>query len=169
MDDAFDLNYNIFFVLTGSKNYSNIYPPSSTLHLSNIPTTVEEFELREAFSAHGLIVQGFKFFPKDRKMALVQLASVEDAVTGLMKMHNYQVRSISNFKVDGTKQFYFLFFSWAKQVTFGFPSQSPPSDPSAHDQVQLFKNLSFKLHESPNLNRQKRIVSFKRILMQEKV
>jgi polypyrimidine tract-binding protein 1 len=53
---------------------------------------VEEFELREAFSAHGLAVQGFKFFPKDRKMALVQLASVDDAITGLVKMHNYQVK-----------------------------------------------------------------------------
>jgi len=91
------------FKKPGSKNYSNIYPPSSTLHLSNIPTTVEEFELREAFSAHGLAVQGFKFFPKDRKMALVQLASVDDAITGLVKMHNYQLGETSHLRVSFSK------------------------------------------------------------------
>jgi polypyrimidine tract-binding protein 1 len=45
------------FKKPGSKNYSNIYPPSSTLHLSNIPSTVEESDLRQAFLAEGLEVQ----------------------------------------------------------------------------------------------------------------
>merc|ERR1719225_981806 len=34
------------FKKPGSKNYSNIYPPSATLHLSNIPSTIEEADLR---------------------------------------------------------------------------------------------------------------------------
>ena len=76
------------FKKPGSKNYSNIYPPSSTLHLSNIPTTVEEPHLREAFGNIGLHVQAFKFFPKDRKMALVQLANVDEAIIALVKLHN---------------------------------------------------------------------------------
>ena len=52
------------FKKPGSKNYSNIYPPSATLHLSNIPSTVEEEDLKTAFSKIGLQVQAFKFFPK---------------------------------------------------------------------------------------------------------
>nr|CAD7444592.1 unnamed protein product [Timema bartmani] len=46
------------FKKPGSKNYQNIYPPSSTLHLSNIP--------------------------KDRKMALIQLATMDDSVAALI-------------------------------------------------------------------------------------
>ena len=45
------------FKKPGSKNYQNIYPPSSTLHLSNIPATVEEEDLREAFNTININVQ----------------------------------------------------------------------------------------------------------------
>merc|ERR1719411_257440 len=79
------------FKKPGSKNYSNIYPPSATLHLSNIPSTVEEPDLRTAFANIGLGVQAFKFFPKDRKMALVQLTNVDEAIKALVNLHNYQL------------------------------------------------------------------------------
>ncbi|QQP34751.1 Uncharacterized protein FKW44_022741, partial [Caligus rogercresseyi] len=79
------------FKKPGSKNYQNIYPPSSTLHLSNIPSSVEEEDLRSAFREIGLSIVAFKFFPNDRKMALVQLPSVDEAVTALIKLHNYQL------------------------------------------------------------------------------
>jgi polypyrimidine tract-binding protein 1 len=46
-----------------SKNYQNIYPPSATLHLSNIPNTVAEDEILDAFKKHEFNVKGFKFFP----------------------------------------------------------------------------------------------------------
>jgi polypyrimidine tract-binding protein 2 len=46
-----------------SKNYANIYAPSSTLHLSNIPATVQDEEITEAFSSGGFSVKGVKFFP----------------------------------------------------------------------------------------------------------
>ena len=91
------------FKKPGSKNYQNIYPPSSTLHLSNIPSSVEEDDLRNAFANIGLQVQAFKFFPKDRKMALVQLASVEDSVIGLIKLHNYQLSETSHLRVSFSK------------------------------------------------------------------
>jgi len=91
------------FKKPGSKNYQNIYPPSSTLHLSNIPSSVEEDDLRNAFSNIGLNVQAFKFFPKDRKMALVQLASVDDSVIGLIKLHNYQLSETSHLRVSFSK------------------------------------------------------------------
>jgi polypyrimidine tract-binding protein 2 len=45
------------FKKPGSKNYSNIYPPSSTLHLSNIPSSVEENDLKQAFLTENLNVQ----------------------------------------------------------------------------------------------------------------
>lgn len=91
------------FKKPGSKNYSNIYPPSATLHLSNIPSSVEEEDLRTAFNTIGLTVTAFKFFPKDRKMALVQLASVDEAVTGLVKLHNHQLSETSHLRVSFSK------------------------------------------------------------------
>ena len=75
------------FKKPGSKNYSNIYPPSATLHLSNIPASVSEEQIREAFATNlppTCQVQNFKFFPKDRKMALIQLPSIEDSVVALI-------------------------------------------------------------------------------------
>merc|ERR1719367_2301710 len=91
------------FKKPGSKNYSNIYPPSATLHLSNIPSTVEEPDLRTAFANIGLGVQAFKFFPKDRKMALVQLTNVDQAVIALVKLHNYQLSETSHLRVSFSK------------------------------------------------------------------
>jgi polypyrimidine tract-binding protein 1 len=91
------------FKKPGSKNYSNIYPPSATLHLSNIPSSVEEEDLRTAVSAIGLTVTAFKFFPKDRKMALVQLASVDEAITALVKLHNHQLSETSHLRVSFSK------------------------------------------------------------------
>jgi len=46
-----------------SKNYQNIYPPSATLHLSNIPSSVGDEEITEAFKEKGYVVKAFKFFP----------------------------------------------------------------------------------------------------------
>lgn len=51
------------FKKPGSKNYQNIYPPSSTLHLSNIPATCNEEDIKEAFTKNGFTVKAFKFFP----------------------------------------------------------------------------------------------------------
>ena len=42
--------------------------------------------------------QAFKFFPKDRKMALVQLPTVDEAITALVKLHNYQLSETSHLR-----------------------------------------------------------------------
>ncbi|KYN07771.1 Polypyrimidine tract-binding protein 2 [Cyphomyrmex costatus] len=76
------------FKKPGSKNYQNIYPPSSTLHLSNIPATVAEEEIKDAFTKNGFTVKAFKFFPKDRKMALIQMPNMDDAVAALIVSHH---------------------------------------------------------------------------------
>ncbi|XP_055586157.1 polypyrimidine tract-binding protein 2 isoform X5 [Uranotaenia lowii] len=91
------------FKKPGSKNYQNIYPPSATLHLSNIPATVTEEEIKEAFTKNGFEVKAFKFFPKDHKMALIQLSSVEEAVCALIKMHNYQLSESNHLRVSFSK------------------------------------------------------------------
>ncbi|XP_052738512.1 polypyrimidine tract-binding protein 2 isoform X3 [Bicyclus anynana] len=91
------------FKKPGSKNYQNIYPPSATLHLSNIPATVSEDDIKEAFTKRGFTIKAFKFFPKDRKMALVQLATIDDAVAALIKMHNYQLSESNHLRVSFSK------------------------------------------------------------------
>uniref|UniRef100_A0A4W5P703 Polypyrimidine tract-binding protein 1 n=1 Tax=Hucho hucho TaxID=62062 RepID=A0A4W5P703_9TELE len=65
------------FKKPGSKNYSNIFPPSATLHLSNIP--------------------------KDRKMALVQMDSVEEAIEALIKFHNHDLGENHHLRVSFSK------------------------------------------------------------------
>ena len=40
---------------------------------------------------------------QDRKMALVQLANVEDAIAGLVKLHNYQLSETSHLRVSFSK------------------------------------------------------------------
>ena len=46
--------------------------------------TVTEEEIKEAFTKNGFTVKAFKFFPKDRKMALIQMPSMDDAVSALI-------------------------------------------------------------------------------------
>ncbi|GIX77498.1 polypyrimidine tract-binding protein 1 [Caerostris extrusa] len=93
------------FKKPGSKNYLNIYAPSATLHLSNIPPSVTEEQIKQAFiDEAGVTVIGFKFFrKKDRKMALIQMNSIEEAVIALIKMHNYQLSDSSHLRVSFSK------------------------------------------------------------------
>ncbi|XP_071150205.1 polypyrimidine tract-binding protein 1-like isoform X28 [Mytilus edulis] len=90
------------FKRPGSKNCQNIFPPSGVLHLSNIPANVTEEELKEAFQQHGNVV-AFKFFPKDRKMALIQMDSPDESVTALIAMHNYPLSESNHLRVSFTK------------------------------------------------------------------
>uniref|UniRef100_A0A8I5ZR32 Polypyrimidine tract binding protein 1, pseudogene 3 n=1 Tax=Rattus norvegicus TaxID=10116 RepID=A0A8I5ZR32_RAT len=75
----------------GSKNFQNIFPPSATLHLSNIPPSVSEDGLKSLFSSNGDMAKGFKFFKKDHKMALIQMGSVEEAVQALIELHSHDL------------------------------------------------------------------------------
>lgn len=90
------------FKKPGSKNFNNIFPPSATLHLSNIPQNVTEQQLREIFQRYGTI-KGFKFFQKDRKMALCQMSSIEEATHGLIATHNYQLADNMHLRVTFSK------------------------------------------------------------------
>lgn len=46
--------------------------------------TVAEDEIKDAFIKNGFTVKAFKFFPKDRKMALIQMPNMDDAVAALI-------------------------------------------------------------------------------------
>ncbi|KAF7202903.1 polypyrimidine tract-binding protein 1 isoform X3 [Nothobranchius furzeri] len=91
------------FKKPGSKNYSNIFPPSATLHLSNIPPSVVEDDLKRLFSSSGAAVKAFKFFQKDHKMALIQMGSVEEAIDCLIQFHNHDLGENHHLRVSFSK------------------------------------------------------------------
>ncbi|VDP91467.1 unnamed protein product [Echinostoma caproni] len=86
-----------------SKNYMNIYPPSHVLHLSNIPPTISEEDIRLLFAAKGFEVTGFRFMQKDKKMALVQLDSIDTAIQALIELHNTQLTENSHLRISFSK------------------------------------------------------------------
>jgi len=90
------------FKKPGSKNFQNIFPPIKTLHLSNIPEETTGEELQDIFGGYGEIIN-FRFFPKDRKMALIQMATVEEACHGLMKLHNFKLSESNHLRVSFAK------------------------------------------------------------------
>ncbi|RVE59114.1 hypothetical protein OJAV_G00201430 [Oryzias javanicus] len=90
------------FKKPGSKNFQNIFPPSATLHLSNVPQDVAEEDLRLLFSNTGGTVKAFKFF-QDRKMALIQMATVEEAIQALIDLHNYNMGANQYLRVSFSK------------------------------------------------------------------
>ncbi|NXY19566.1 PTBP1 protein, partial [Atrichornis clamosus] len=91
------------FKKPGSKNFQNIFPPSATLHLSNIPPSITEEDLKLLFSSNGGMVKGFKFFQKDRKMALIQMGSVEEAIQSLIDLHNHDLGENHHLRVSFSK------------------------------------------------------------------
>jgi len=83
------------YKLAGSKNYQHICPPAATLHISGIPTTVNEQTIRALFGQFGVVV-GFKYFVNDKKMALIQMSNVSEAIEALIALHDH--------KIDETQQ-----------------------------------------------------------------
>ncbi|PAA55244.1 hypothetical protein BOX15_Mlig010779g1 [Macrostomum lignano] len=86
-----------------SKNFQNIFPPSQILHLSNIPQEVPEEKIKAIFEDFGFNVVAIKFFQKEKKMALVQMPTVEDSVIALIKLHNYQLSANYHLRVSFSK------------------------------------------------------------------
>ncbi|KFO81562.1 Polypyrimidine tract-binding protein 3, partial [Cuculus canorus] len=87
----------------GSKNFQNIFPPSATLHLSNIPPSATVDNLKNLFTSTGSTVKAFKFFQRDCKMALIQLGSVEEAVHALIELHNHDLGENHHLRVSFSK------------------------------------------------------------------
>ncbi|KAF1675409.1 PTBP3 protein, partial [Pygoscelis papua] len=91
------------FKKPGSKNFQNIFPPSATLHLSNIPSSVTVDDLKKLFASTGSTVKAFRFFQKDCKMALIQLGSVEEALHALIELHNHDLGENHHLRVSFSK------------------------------------------------------------------
>ncbi|KAK2109232.1 Polypyrimidine tract-binding protein 1 [Saguinus oedipus] len=88
------------FEKPGSKNFQNIFPPLATLHLSNIPPSVSEEDLKVLFSSNRGFIKGFKFFQKDLKLGLIQMGSVEEAVQVLIDLHNHELGESHHLRVS---------------------------------------------------------------------
>jgi len=72
-----------------SKTFKHVTPPAATLHVSSVPASVDEERLRATFLECGEVVN-IKFFPSEKRMALVQMGSIGDATTALITFHNYR-------------------------------------------------------------------------------
>ncbi|PVD22644.1 hypothetical protein C0Q70_15899 [Pomacea canaliculata] len=120
------------FKRPGSKNCQNIFPPSAVLHLSNIPASVTEEQIQSWFSDYGA-VRAFKFFQKDRKMALVQMSSVDEAIHALIAVPGFRNVGVSVERpqyVDTALSFMKLVCTISKlerTAIFVCPSPSPQS------------------------------------------
>ncbi|ESO02174.1 hypothetical protein HELRODRAFT_94426 [Helobdella robusta] len=86
----------------GSKKYGAINPPSAVLHITNIPQSMTEDELRDLFGKCGHVV-GFRFLENEKKMALLKMETIEDAVAALVELHNYQLPGPQYLRVSFTK------------------------------------------------------------------
>ncbi|XP_067401891.1 polypyrimidine tract-binding protein 2-like [Emydura macquarii macquarii] len=90
------------FKKPGSKNFQNIFPPSATLHLSNIPPSVAEDDLRTLFANTGGTVKAFKLF-QDRTMARLQMSTVEEAIQALIDLDYYNLGENHHLRVSFSK------------------------------------------------------------------
>ncbi|KAM9507562.1 polypyrimidine tract-binding protein 3 isoform 1-T1 [Guaruba guarouba] len=87
----------------GSKSFQNIFPPSDTLHLSNIPPFVTVEDIENLFENAGSTVKAFRFIQKDCRMALIQLGSVEEAFHALIALHNRDLGEKHHLRISFSK------------------------------------------------------------------
>ncbi|CAF3729081.1 unnamed protein product [Rotaria sordida] len=73
-----------------------------TKDFTNSPTETSEEEIRKIFSQYGTIKR-FKFFEKDRKMALIEMDTIEQAIAALINTHNYRLADSMHLRVSFSK------------------------------------------------------------------
>ena len=78
------------YKIAGSKNFQHMFPPSATLHLSNLSDNVEEGFLKRLFSDQADLVS-LKYLGEERRQALAKFKSVEEAVRVLVYHHNENI------------------------------------------------------------------------------
>ena len=78
------------YKILGSKNYKNIAAPSKVLHLSNLCADKDEIFYRDLFKEYGSIIK-VHFLKVEGKMMLMEMASINDAVSILVHFHNYNI------------------------------------------------------------------------------
>lgn len=83
-------NPNQRFKIPGSKNYNNVNPPSTTIHLSNLPENYELSKLGDLFRRVAA-PQNVSYFSGSNTMALANFDSVAEASQVLVTFHNYNI------------------------------------------------------------------------------
>jgi len=86
----FRLNPNQRFKIPGSKNYNNVNPPSTTVHLSNLPENYELSKVAELFRPVAR-PQNVSYFSGSKTMALANFDSVAEASQVLVTFHNHNI------------------------------------------------------------------------------
>jgi len=92
------------FKRAGSKNYNHICAPSKSLHVSNIPGSATEDDIRNLFGQYG-DVQEVRFFGNktartndnqeiENKMAIVQLDNLDNAIQALVQVHGHMLNGL---------------------------------------------------------------------------
>ena len=75
---------------TGSKQYQHICAPSNSLHISNLAENTNEEQIKTVFSTYGTVTKVNLFTPPNTQvhMGVVEMATLEQAVDALIKLHN---------------------------------------------------------------------------------
>lgn len=89
------------FKVAGSKNFQHIFPPGPVLHISNIPPTATEDDLKNLFTQYGHVLS-FRFFAKDRRMGHIEMSSTTEGIEALLFTHNAQLHD-HNLRVTFSK------------------------------------------------------------------
>lgn len=92
--------YRVF----GSRNYSNITSPSSTLHLSNLPVNWSEVQIKAMFKPYAT-VDAIKLFAenKGKRMCLIRFNSLDEATTVIVLCHNMKMDERHHLRVCFSK------------------------------------------------------------------
>jgi len=76
----------------GLPNY--IYAPSSTLHLSNMPSKMEEDDLKYLFGSYGRI-KSIRFFPRSiealKSKAIIEMSTLHEGIMALINYHGKEL------------------------------------------------------------------------------
>jgi len=72
-----------------AKLTKNLGPPSSTLHVANLPEDLTHIEVKDMFIERGFTVKESKECGPNGSMALLTMTNPEEALMALAKMHNY--------------------------------------------------------------------------------
>ncbi|KAH8868131.1 Polypyrimidine tract-binding protein 1 [Schistosoma japonicum] len=92
------------FRRANSRNHFNICAPSKVLHITNLPESISDDTLKSVFENHtDCQVCGVKSFKAEKKMALMEFANLNDAISALIAMHNYPIEENMHIRVSFSK------------------------------------------------------------------
>lgn len=86
----FRQNHNQRFKIPGSKNHNNVNPPSTTIHLSNLPDSYDLGRINDMFSGVAM-AQNISYFSGSKTMALANFDSISQAAEVLLTFHNFNL------------------------------------------------------------------------------